>query len=131
MSLSADLRKIAKKNKMSLNQVYRGSMFDVSNQMITTSPKDTGVFQANWLAALNSGDYTFDKAKTNITESQGRLTVTVGGLSNDASFYFTNSSPYAKPLEDGHSDQAPSGVVRVTINDFPQIVEKRVREVRG
>ena len=131
MSLSADLRKIAKKKKQTLNQAYSSIMFDLANQMITMSPKDTGAFQANWLAALNSGDYTYDKAKTNVSEADGRLTITLGGLTTSSNFYFTNSLPYADELENGHSEQAPSGVVRVTINDFPQIVEKRVREVRG
>lgn len=131
MGLGSDLRKIAKKNKQTIQQVYRGVMFDLSNQMITMSPKDTGAFQANWLAALNSGDYTFDKAKTNVSEADGRLTATLGGLTTSTNFYFTNSLPYAAELENGHSEQAPSGVVRVTINDFPQIVEKRVRETRN
>jgi len=131
MSLSADLRKIAKKKKQTLNQAYSSIMFDLANQMITMSPKDTGAFQANWLAALNSGDYTYDKSKTNVSEADGRLTITLGGLTTSSNFYFTNSLPYADELENGHSDQAPSGVVRVTINDFPQIVEKRVREVRN
>ena len=129
MSLTADLRKIAKKNKQTIQQAYSSIMFDLSNQMITMSPKDTGAFQANWLAALNSGDYTFDKAKTNISEADGRLTATLGALTTNNNFYFTNSLPYAQKLEDGHSEQAKTGIVRVTINDFPQIVEKRVRDV--
>ncbi len=131
MSLTADLRKIAKKKKQTLNQAYSSIMFDLANQMITMSPKDTGAFQANWLAALNTGDYTFDKSKTNVSEADGRLTVTLGSLTTDNNFYFTNSLPYAQKLENGHSEQAPSGVVRVTINDFPQIVDKRVRETRN
>jgi len=129
MSLTADLRKIAKKRKQTIQQAYSSIMFDLANQMITMSPKDTGAFQANWLAALNSGDYTFDKSKTNVSEADGRLTATLGALTTNNNFYFTNSLPYAAELENGHSDQAPSGVVRVTINDFPQIVDKRVKEV--
>lgn len=131
MSLGADLRKIAKKKKQTLNQAYSSIMFDLANQIITMSPKDTGAFQANWLAALNSGDYTFDKAKTNVSEADGRLTATLGSLTTDKNFFFTNSLPYAQKLEDGHSEQAPSGVVRITINDYPQIVDKRVRELRN
>lgn len=130
MSLSSDLRKFAKKAKLSTNQVYRLVMNDLSNAMITSSPVDQGTFQANWLAALNSGDYTFDKNKTNVSESSGRLTVTLGGLTTAKSFYFTNSSPYAQGLEDGYSEQAKHGMVKVAINDFPSYVALRAGQVR-
>ncbi len=131
MSLTTDLRKIAKKRKQSLEQVYRATMNDVSNFIITSSPVDSGAFRANWLSALNSGDYTYDKAKTNISDAEGRLTATVGGLSVNDNFYFTNSMPYAKRLEDGYSDFAPNGMVKVAILDFPQIVAQRAREEGG
>lgn len=130
MSFTADLKKIAKARKQSMTQVTKSILFDVSNQPILMSPVDEGTFRANWLAAIGSADYSYDKGKTNITESQGRLTATLFRFTSDADFYFTNSMPYAQKLEDGYSEFAPSGMVRVTINDFPSIVEQRVSESR-
>lgn len=129
MSLGADLRKIAKKRKQSVQQVYSSVMFDMANQIITMSPKDTGAFQANWLAALNVGDYSYDKSQTNVSAVDGRLTATLASLTTNTDFYFTNSMPYAEQLENGYSDQAPVGMVKVTINDFSSIVTQRVNQV--
>lgn len=129
MSLTSDLKRIAKKQKLNVRQVYRLTMNDVSNQIILSSPVDKGTFQANWLAAINTGDYSYDESKTNISESEGRLTAITSQLDTTESFYFTNSMPYAKRLEDGHSQFAPSGMVKVAVNDFPQIVAQRVREL--
>lgn len=129
MSLTSDLKRIAEKQKLSLTQVYRLTMNDLSNQMITSSPVDTGTFKANWLSAINIGDFSYDKGKTNISESQGRLTAITNQLEHGETFYFTNSMPYAQKLEDGHSKFAAQGIVKVAINDFPQIVDQRVREL--
>ncbi|MNT90915.1 hypothetical protein D3C72_2319290 [compost metagenome] len=41
--------------------------------------------------------------------------------------YLINNLPYAIPLEFGHSNQAPNGMVRVTIARFQQIVEQAIR----
>lgn len=130
MGLGGDLRKIAKKRKQTIDQVYRSVMFDMGNQIITSSPVQTGAFRANWMAAINAGDFTFDKDKTNVASSSGRLTAKMAMLSTAESFYFTNSMPYAKDIEDGSSEYAPSGVVRVTLNDFKSIVQLRVRQLR-
>jgi hypothetical protein len=35
---------------------------------------------------------------------------------------FTNSTPYIRPLEYGHSQQAPQGFVRLTALHWPEIV---------
>jgi hypothetical protein len=41
--------------------------------------------------------------------------------------YITNSLPYAIPLEFGHSQQAPGGMVRITVARFQQIVLEAIR----
>ena len=125
MSLTSDLRRIVANIKTeNLRKVYRLSMNDIGNQIITSSPRDQGTFQANWLSAINTGDYSIDETKTSVTDSQGRLTATVSTLDGFEEFYFTNSMPYDQKLEDGHSKFAPSGMVKIAVNDFPQIFAK-------
>ena len=43
--------------------------------------------------------------------------------------YFCNNVPYAYPLEFGHSQQAPGGMVRVTAAEFQRLFDESVREV--
>ncbi|MFD1690673.1 hypothetical protein ACFSHR_01355 [Azotobacter chroococcum] len=45
------------------------------------------------------------------------------------SIWITNNVPYAIPLEYGHSSQAPRGVVRVTMADAPQDINRAVQEL--
>jgi len=45
----------------------------------------------------------------------------------DASIYITNNLPYIGELEDGHSGQAPRGMVKVTLREFEGIVEHNAR----
>ena len=130
MSLGDDLRRIAAAQKQTVRQVYRLVMNDIGNQIITSSPVMDGTFRANWLSAINTGNYSYDESKVSISNSEGRLTATTGQLDVGETFYFTNSMPYAARLEDGYSDFAPTGMVKVAVNDFPSIVENRVRQLR-
>lgn len=41
---------------------------------------------------------------------------------------FENPTPYAFPLEFGHSSQAPAGVVRIAVRNWPVIVKKAIRQ---
>ena len=45
-------------------------------------------------------------------------------------FYLTNKLPYAQALEYGHSQQAPSGMVRVSARMALQELENAVRSVQ-
>lgn len=131
MSLTTDLRRIvANIKEENVREVYRLSMNDISNQVITMSPVDEGTFRANWLSDINAGDFSFDIEKVDITEAEGRLTAVVGRLDSNDVFYFTNSMPYAARLEDGYSDFAPMGMVKIAVNDFPSIVARNAARVR-
>lgn len=41
-------------------------------------------------------------------------------------YYLMNNLPYATRLEEGHSTQAPSGMVGLTAIEFPQMVDQAV-----
>lgn len=47
-------------------------------------------------------------------------------------YYFANNLPYARALEDGHSSQAPTGVLMLTSLEWNQIVrESEIRYSNG
>jgi hypothetical protein len=49
----------------------------------------------------------------------------------EGSIFLTNNLPYAEKIESGtHSTQAPAGMVRVTLAEYPGIVRKRAAEAR-
>lgn len=40
----------------------------------------------------------------------------------------TNDVEYIQYLENGHSDQAPIGMIRISLEEVPQIIEKFVKQ---
>ena len=42
-----------------------------------------------------------------------------------------NDCDYIEALEDGHSKQAPHGMVKTTLPEFPAIVDQAVKRVKG
>jgi len=51
------------------------------------------------------------------------------GTTNDVTIYFVNNLPYASRIEfEGHSSQAPRGMVRRNVARFNRLVAQAVRE---
>jgi len=136
MSLSTDLAKIAARNKQKLLKVAQNSLMRVGGSIIAKSPVDSGRFKNNWLAAYGAPDTstTENVAKTSIGEGRGavyeRYKAKLSGLADGQVFYFTNSLPYAERLEYGWSEQAPAGMVRLSVANWQSIVAEEVARVK-
>lgn len=132
MSLSADLAKIAARNKAKLLKVAQNSLMRVGGSIVLKSPVDTGRFRANWMSAYGGIDSsTTDAVSTSGAESIGRLDAKLNGLAVGQLFYFTNSLPYAQRLEyDAWSQQAPAGMVRLSVANWQTIVAEEVKRVK-
>ena len=48
-----------------------------------------------------------------------------------STIYFTNNLPYAQALENGHSNQAPGGMVGLTALDAAIYFREAMNEVRN
>lgn len=109
---------ISTKNKAKMLGVVKRTVKSIAKDAVKNSPVDTGRFKENWNAALNSPDLAIDKA-----EGGGFIPVANKLRIGDV-FYFTNNLPYALALEFGHSNQAPSGMVRLAVAKYPFTVNK-------
>lgn len=132
MSLATDLAKIAARNKAKLLKVAQNSLMRVGGSIVLKSPVDTGRFRANWMSAYGGIDSsTTDTVSTSGAESIGRLDAKLNGLAVGQVFYFTNSLPYAQRLEyDAWSQQAPAGMVRLSVANWQSIVAEEVARVK-
>jgi len=124
-----NISEFVNKAKEAPEKVVRRAGTDVATALVIRSPVDTGRFRANWVCAFHSPSAFI----TPSTDKSGagtiaRITTQLNGWSG-GDIYFTNSLPYAIPLEYGHSDQAPNGMVRLTVNEWNGIVEKAAKEV--
>lgn len=94
------------------------------NRVVMKSPVDTGRFRANWTVAVGRQDLS----TTEETDKSGTVTIAKGsqiilGQKGPAVIWLSNNLLYAQALENGHSKQAPMGMVALTYNELMQIVK--------
>jgi len=129
MGLHSDLQRIAQRNKQKAVKVMQNSLMRVGSPMVVMSPFDQGIFKGNWMAAYGTPDTsTTDAADKTGASSIGRLKSKVEVMQGGMILYFTNSMPYAERLEYGWSEQAPAGMVRVSVAGWQSIVEDEIRK---
>jgi len=81
-----------------------------------------GAFRRNW-------QHGFGAAPTGILEGTGNVAgaeirASVNSSPAGGVHYIVNNLPYAMALENGHSTQAPQGMVGLTALEFPQIARQ-------
>lgn len=125
-----DIQRFVDRAKGNVDLVLRKIALDLFKRVIMKSPVDTGRFKGNWQVAIGSipaGVLAIDDKTGSATIS--KMTAAVLGLKAGQVIYLVNNLEYARPLEYGHSKQAPAGVVRTTLQEFPQVVAKAANEV--
>lgn len=73
------------------------------------TPIDTGRARANWNCSVNTPDPSF---RESADLDPGKASGAFAGAKAGDFLYITNAAPYILELENGHSDQAPDGMVR-------------------
>lgn len=91
-----------------------------------------GRFRANWRLGVGA----INKETTTNIDADGGSTLDniVGSIPQDAAgkvYYITNSLPYAIPLENGHSKQAPFGMVTLTVIEYSQVLKRALTAING
>lgn len=89
-----------------------------------------GRFRGNWQLGIGSAP----SGETGRIDPAGQATfgAIVAEIPTQAAglvYFLANNVPYAQRVEDGHSRQAPTGLVGVTAMEFPTIVARAVESV--
>lgn len=82
--------------------------------LVENTPKNTGRASSNWNCSIDAPDNT-------VTENTTPASVTTFGNipeGQDVTLYIANYLSYVYALEHGHSQQAPSGMVLVSIEEL-------------
>ena len=108
-------------------------LFECFYRIVLRSPVDTGKFRANWNVGLERNDTNTlappdPSGQSAITEALATLARIT---SNNTRVFFTNALPYANRLEHGWSQQAPAGMVGVTLAEFPELARKAYARLGG
>lgn len=129
MSFASDLRRFANKTNQKMETAVKSALIRVGTSIVVKSPVDTGRFRNNWIAAYGTVDTTVNfGTDTSGSSAIGNLKISVEGMNFKEVFYFTNSLPYASGLEYGNSAQAPSGMVRVSVAAWENILAQEIRK---
>ena len=131
MSFTLDVKAFCEKAKKNPETVMRSVTLKLFSAIIKASPVDTGRFRGNWqttgvtpatglIAGVDpTGNKAVNSAATFITNAPGWDTFTL-----------TNNLPYAERLEYGWSKQAPTGIVRINVVRFQQLINEEAAKVR-
>src|SRR4051812_49190542 len=120
-----DIGRFVAKAKGNIDLVIRKISLDLFKRVIMKSPVDTGRFRGNWQVAIGSipagvlavndksGTVTINRVQAAVLQLKAGDTITL-----------INNLAYARRLEYGYSKQAPAGMVRLTLQEYPLVVTK-------
>jgi hypothetical protein len=108
--------------------LHREIAVNLFAEIVSRTPVDTGYARANWWPSVTnpSAEITGPRFEQGIggdaaaALSLARLADSLGALPAYGVFWIANNVEYIGALEDGHSGQAPEGMVRVSIADIRQ-----------
>lgn len=126
MSFADSLAKYCAKAGDKVDTVVRKTAIELQASLIEKSPVDTGRFKSNWQCGLGAVNESNDSEPR--SDALGRAKVVLDGFKPGQTIFLTNNLAYAKRLEKGWSQQAPSGMVRLTLQDFQQAVKRAIGE---
>jgi hypothetical protein len=131
MSFGTDVLAFSRKTGVRMDKVLRKVVIDMTTAIVKLTPVATGMAKNNFF-------WGFDRVGTKETglSKTGAASVSRAAefsreVKHGGVFYLTNNLPYIMALEYGHSKaQAPSGMARITVARFQQIVNAAVNGVR-
>ena len=144
-TFALDLNKWIAKTNENVEKLVRETVIGLGEKVVERSPVGNpdlwqsppppgyvgGRFRANWqygFDAMPKGDLPdIDKsgqASLNRIQAGAKASPTVGV------HYIVNNLPYAQALEDGHSTQAPHGMVGLAVVEFQSIINEEVAKLK-
>lgn len=124
-AFNADLDAFAKKLGITRKAVYQRTALELWNGITQRTPVDTGRARSSWNLAIGQPDSSVPPemgppSGKNAKKSKPPLQPSAGipplqQIEGDQVIFITSNLPYVERLENGHSKQAPAGMVRVTV----------------
>lgn len=131
MGFAANLNALCQRAGDKAESVVRKTALELQSGMIEKSPVDTGRFKGNFQVGLGAINIAANDAPDKQGGAAiGRAETVLAGWKPGQSIWLTNSLPYARRLEEGHSQQAPYGMVRLTVQAYGDALAKAVAEVK-
>lgn len=113
-------------------QLLRGLVLEAHKRIVLRTPVDTGRARGNWM--LTEGEAS--EVVRDFLDASGQAALAeavqfVGQMTGDDVVFIVNNLPYIGPLERGHSQQAPAGMVGVTLAEVQLIADQIIKQLRS
>lgn len=111
--------------------VVRKVSLELVTKVVLKTPVETGRARGGWTTDVGrepspAGGRKDKSGRSAIREAQRLIDRMIAG----ETIYIVNHVNYIVYLEDGSSDQAPAGMVKTTLREYPGIVERGAREAK-
>ena len=118
----ADIERLCQELDASIPKLIKLIALDIANMVVEGNPVDTGYSRSQWRIGINAPDTTVSGTRprnakgqyTTITAPQLDIT-RLSQLSPNDHVFVTNSVDYVQFLEEGTSQQAPNGFIRLSV----------------
>lgn len=111
LSLALCGRKARQRSKAEIAAIT----LNLFSKIVAQTPVDTGVARSNWNLSVGSEDSSFSTDRKSPEPALEKAAVDVQTLDLGDEVYITNATSYIRKLEEGSSKQAPSGWVKVAV----------------
>lgn len=129
MSFAADIAKFVERAKGNIDTATRQATVLLATDVVMSSPVDKGRFRANWqFSAAGIQRATTVAIDRGGIVTRNRLVAEIQRTGAGGVTYLSNSLPYAVRLENGWSDQAPRGMVKVAVQNFQHYVSQAAKD---
>lgn len=131
------------------NMLVRALALEGISRIVLRTPVRTGRARGNWHLSKGSPVRSVDDPSS-YSEPEGEggasLPPVSAGAGQEAvergrtklaafrigdTLYITNALPYIDALEDGHSQQAPNGMIALTVDDLEPLVDQIAAQIQG
>jgi hypothetical protein len=120
-----------KATNKTMHQGIAETAIRLGTMIIEKTPIDTGRAKGNWIGAFDSPDVSTSETRQQQQAITGlRLKFTASNVARNNSIFVTNSLPYIKRLENGYSQQAPAGMVRLSVSEFTAILQREINNAK-
>lgn len=138
-----------------MRKTIQGVSLELGVRLVMRSPVDTGLFRGNWVMNVGAPDTRTDGPEDlqpfgspPSAETFSDWQDALESVTFRSNVFITNSLPYARVLEyglygnppgtangpntiNGYSKQAPKGILRVTVLEYNQVIEKVLAKVKS
>lgn len=132
---AVQIKKFGDKTEKVMTDVARMAVLTLFQNVVKRTPHDTGRARANWQIELDGTPPDTSLLDTDKSGRKTRANIEQTMLANfnkaTRLAILQNNLVYIKALEYGHSQkQAPNGMVRISVAEFPAIIAKITRNVK-